>query len=62
MCNNMMKKEDIEMRPRMSNQDEDKRPAKGACIVGSRFQYQIKRHHAGDNRLKVKRLKTRLVV
>jgi hypothetical protein len=26
---------------------------KGARIVGSRFQYKIKRHHAGDNRLKV---------
>jgi hypothetical protein len=35
---------------------------KGARIVGSRFQYKIKRHHAGDNRLKVKRLKARLVV
>ena len=35
---------------------------KGAHIVGSRFQYKIKRHHAGDNRLKVKRLKSRLVV
>jgi hypothetical protein len=53
--------EDIEMRPRMSNQDEENRPGKGARIVGSRFQYKIKRHHAGDNRLKVKRLKTRLV-
>ncbi len=37
--------------------------SKGAVhIVGSRFQYKIKRHHAGDNRLKVKRLKSRLVV
>ncbi len=35
---------------------------KGGRIVGSRFQYKIKRHHAGDNRLKVKRLKSRLVV
>ena len=36
--------------------------SKGPHIVGSRFQYKIKRHHAGDNRLKVKRLKARLVV
>ena len=30
--------------------------------MGSQFQYKIKSHHSGDNRLKVKRLKTRLVV
>jgi hypothetical protein len=35
---------------------------KGARIVGSRFDYKIKRHHVGDNWLKVKRLKSRLVV
>ena len=36
--------------------------AKGTRIVGSCFQYKIKRHHAEDNMLKVKRLKSRLVV
>ncbi len=35
---------------------------KGVRIVGSRFQYKMKRHHAGDNRLKVKRLKSHLSV
>ena len=35
---------------------------KGSRIVGSRFQYKIKCHHVGDNRLKVNRLKSRLVV
>jgi len=34
----------------------------GTRIIGSRFQYKVKRYHTGNNRLKVKRLKTRLVV
>ena len=34
----------------------------GTQIIGSRFQNKIKRHHAGNYRLEVKRLKARLVV
>ena len=35
---------------------------KGTRIIGSRFQYKIKRHSAGALSNKVKRLKVRLVV
>ena len=31
-------------------------------MIGSRFHYKIKRHSAGSQKLKVKRLKVRLVV
>jgi hypothetical protein len=33
-----------------------------ARVISSRFHYKIKRSHAGDDKLKVKRLKVRLVV
>jgi hypothetical protein len=34
----------------------------GTRVIGSRFHYKIKRHSAGSQKLKVKRLKVRLVV
>jgi hypothetical protein len=34
----------------------------GTRVISSRFQYKIKRHSAGEHKLKVKRLKVRLVV
>jgi hypothetical protein len=33
----------------------------GTRIIGSRFQYKIKRHHVGNDRLNAKRLNARLV-
>jgi hypothetical protein len=38
-----------------------KRPM-GTRVISSRFHYKIKRHSAGEHKLKVKRLKVRLVV
>ena len=34
----------------------------GKRVISSRFHYEIKRHSAGEHKLKVKRLKVRLVV
>ena len=34
----------------------------GTRVISSRFHYKIKRHSAGEQKLKVKRLKVRLVV
>ena len=34
----------------------------GTRVISSRFHYKIKRHSAGEHKLKVKRLKVRLVV